>query len=184
MTNQGEGSDVNPQEQRLEKLISEVGLSVFPSDVQDEVEQILTTGQGLEPATRARFIEAAKRATHRVAISRSSLEVLLFKERRIHGQGAEDIAAIVNMDADTVRALERGERRIDEENPQSIAAWARSLDLGRETLDGALCKSLETPAEAGSYSGTRPFQLSTEQEDFRERVLEAFDESGHPDPSP
>ena len=83
--NEGEGPDVNPQEHHLEQLISEIGLSVFPLDVQDEVERILTTGQALEPAARARFIEAAKRATQRVAVRRSALEVLLFTERRDRG---------------------------------------------------------------------------------------------------
>ena len=61
------------------------------------------------------------------------------------------------MDADTIRALEHGERRMGTRNQQDIAAWARTLGLDRQILDGALSKSLEAPVEAGSYAGSCRF---------------------------
>lgn len=176
MTNEGAEPDVDPaDEERLELLISKIGLGAFPPDVQTEVETILATGQALEPTARARFVDAAKRGSRHVALSRAALEVLLFEERRERNYSAEDIAALVGLDADTIRAIERGERSIDAEEPPRIAEWAANLGLDREILDQALQKSLGTPVGAGSYSGRRPLVLTNEQKNFVQRVLHAFD---------
>src|SRR5690349_13715610 len=111
MNDEGGTPEVNPiPEERLEGLISNIGLSLFPSDVQDEVEKILAPGQALEPEARARLVAAAKRAGRHVALTHAAIEVLLFTERRERHQEAEDIAGIVHIDADSIRAIERGER--------------------------------------------------------------------------
>lgn len=166
--------------ERLGQLISEIGLGAFPADVQDEVETILTTGQALEPAARDRFVDAAKRGSRHVALSRAALEVLLFNERRERNLAAEDIADMVGLDADAIRAIERGERKIDGEEPPKVADWAVKLGVDRDILDRTLRKSLGTPVGAGFYSGNVPVRLTTEQEQFVQRVLQAFDERKGP----
>lgn len=168
---------MNPiPEERLDGLISNIGLSLFPSDVQDEVEMILAPGQALEPDARARLVAAAKRASRHVALNHAAIEVLLFTERRERHQEAEAVAGIVGIDADSIRAIERGERSIDTEDAPRVAAWARALGFDRRIVDEALRKSLGTPAGAASYSGSRKLRLTTGQEEFIHRVLEAFDE--------
>lgn len=177
MSDEGGTPEVNSiPEERLEGLISNVGLSLFPSDVQDEVEKILAPGQALEPEARARLVAAAKRAGRHVALTHAAIEVLLFTERRERHQEAEDVAGIVGIDADSIRAIERGERSIDTEDARGIAVWACALGLDRVIVNEALRKSLGTPTGAASYAGSRKLRLTTDQEDFIHRVLEAFDE--------
>lgn len=168
---------MNPiPEERLEGLISNIGLSLFASDVQDEVEKILAPGQALEPEARARLVAAAKRAGRHVALTHAAIEVLLFTERRERHQEAEDIAGIVHIDADSIRAIERGERSIDAEDAPRVAAWAQALGIDRGIVAEALRRSLGSPAGAASYSGSRELRLTTAQEKFIDRVLDAFDE--------
>lgn len=163
-------------EERLEQVISDIGLGLFPADVQDEVESLLASGQALEPAARARFVAAAKRGSRHVAVTHAALEVLLFNERHERRQEAEEIAGFVNIDADTIRAIERGERAIDSEDPGRIGAWAWKFGLGREIIEEGLKRSLGTGVRTASYAGERKVLLSLEQEAFVDSVLRAFDE--------
>jgi len=108
------------------------------------------------------------------------MEVLLLNERRERNQATEGIAAMISLDADAIQAIERGERKIDGEEPPKVADWARNLGVDRDILDRTLRKSLGTPVGAGFYSGNRPVRLTTEQEQFVQRVLQAFDERKGP----
>lgn len=177
MTNEGGAPEVDrTPENQLGELISEVGLGLFPADVQEEVETILAAGQSLEPAARALFVDAAKRATRHNALTRSTLEVLLFKTRRERNQMADEVGTAVHIDPDALRAIERGERSIDSEDAEKIAAWAGSLGLPRDVVDPALRRSLGTPMAAASYAGERELRLTAEKEEFVQRVVRALDE--------
>ncbi|MBA3652586.1 MAG: helix-turn-helix transcriptional regulator [Actinobacteria bacterium] len=177
MTNDGGAPDVNPTpEDQLGELISEIGLGLFPGDVQDEVEAILAAGQSLEPATRARFVDAAKRGTRQIAFSLSTLEVLLFNSRREQNQAPEELGTIVHIEPEVIRAIERGERTIDSEDAEKIAAWADRLGLQTKVVGPALRRSLGTPVSAASYAGERELRLTPEQDDFVQRVVRALDE--------
>jgi transcriptional regulator with XRE-family HTH domain len=172
--------NATPEEQ-LGQLISEIGLDVFPADVQKEAEEILSPGQALEPAARARLVSAAKRGARRVALTHSSLEVLLFNARRDQSREAEEIAGMARVDADTIQAIERGERNIDSEKPQDIAAWVRSVGIDHDLVTPALRKSLGTWSAVASYSGEGELRLTAEQEEFVQRVARALDDTNDAD---
>jgi hypothetical protein len=166
---------VNPSpEEQWANLISEVGLEMFPADVQDEVEALLALGQSLEPATRARLVNAAGRSVRRIALSHSPLEVLLFKARRDRELDADQLALEISIDGATLRRIERGQHAIDNEHAERIAAWIRSLDINRETAVDALRRSLGRPVGEPSYAGQTDLRLTESQEEFVRNVEAAL----------
>jgi hypothetical protein len=166
------------REDSLSEFIARIGLDLFPSEVRDEVETLLAPGQSLDPAARARLVDAAKRGVRRWALSLSPLEVLLFERRRDEGKDADEIAQSIDADSDRIRAIERGEQSIKSENSEVVAAWIRVLSLDRVVALTALRRSLRPPVvESASYAGEGEPPLSEEDASFVRRVEAALDPS-------
>lgn len=178
MDNEGDISNVaDTPESGLDALLANAGLGVFSEKVQDEVDSILAAGQSLEPEARNRFIAAAARgARDRSLRHRGALETLLFEVRRAAGKDAEDLSSAVGVDAKTIRAIERGETSIDAGDANTIALWALALEIDRNSVAGALRRSLGTRTGELSYAGERELRLTPDQESFVEDVLQAFDQ--------
>jgi transcriptional regulator with XRE-family HTH domain len=97
--------------------------------------------------------------------------------RRDRGRDAEDIAQRVGIGVESLRAIERGERPLVDEDPANIARWVLSLDVSRDVLAPALRTSIGTPAGTGAYGVRREARVSEDQERFVQEVLRAFDEA-------
>lgn len=161
----------------FDRLLASGGLELFPESVRVEVETLLASGQSLEPGARNRFVKAAQRAGRTVALRQSgALEPLLFDERRERHYSIDDLAAATNLDGETLRSIERGERRIDTASPSTIASWIVALGVDRETSWNGLRRSLGTPAGVLSYTSDRELQISEAAEEFIKQVLEQYDQ--------
>jgi transcriptional regulator with XRE-family HTH domain len=178
MMSDGGASNVDPSpEERLDDALAQAGLDVFPDVVRLEVDGLLTAGQALEPGARRRFVDAAKRGGRPLALRlRASLEVVLFTHRRERGQSPDEVAATAGIDPVNLLAVERGERTIASEKPTLIALWASALDVDRETLRGALRRSLGKRVSTSAYAGERQLVLTVHDERYVEEVLRAFDQ--------
>ena len=160
----------------LDSLIAEIGLGVFPDEIRREIDHLLANGQSLEPDARRRFIEAAARGTRDRALhTRGSLETLLFETRRASGADPATLAAEIGVSPEQIRATERGEVRLDAWAPENIADWAHLLMVGRESVAGALRRSLGTPTGEPAYAEGRELRLTQDQEEFIAHVLRHLD---------
>ncbi len=176
MTNEPDVPDVSGDDALL-ALLAETGLTVYPESVQREVNALLAAGQSLEPTARHKLIAAAKRGTRERHLRASAaLETLLFEARRSREQDAEDIAAVVGLDAADLRSIERGELGLDDRPASAIASWALALGLQRDLLDDALRRSLGSQGPSPAYAGEQRFRLSPEAERFVDEVLQAYDQ--------
>lgn len=176
MTNEPDVPDV-PDDDALLALLAETGLTVYPESVQREVDALLAAGQSLEPTARHKLVAAATRGTRERHLRASAaLETLLFEARRTREQDAEDIAAVVGLDAAEMRSIERGELSLDGRPASAIASWALVLDLERDLVGDALRRSLGSRGAAPAYAGEQRVRLSAEAEQFVDEVLQAFDE--------
>lgn len=147
----------------LRRLLADEGLGLFPREIKDEVERLLDGGQGLEPATRKRFVDAAARGVHHISVQRAPLEVLLFETRREIGRSAEDIAGAASIDVELIYDIERGDRMVESQSAATIIAWIQAVDVDAAVAVSALHRTLQTPAASAAYSGTARRPLSDEQ---------------------
>lgn len=177
MTSEGDLPDVDPTANALEALLAEAGLGLFDEDVRREVDAVLAAGQSLEPAARQRLIEAASRGTRQWNLrEHAALETLLFEARRDRGRDADAIAAIIGIDADEIRSIERGESGLAAQPAAVVAAWALELALDRDLLGDALRRSLESQGAAPAFAGERRIDLEPKMELYLVEVLRLYDE--------
>jgi hypothetical protein len=162
------------RDDRLEALLSESGLSIFPPEIQAEVESLLDKGQSLEPDTRSRLVNAAQRGSKRVADRRAAIEVVLFTERRAIGRDIDALAADIGLDSHSMLSIERGDHSVDSQPAAVVAAWARSLGLDRDTVRVALQRSFSARDSVPAYAGAAEPPLSPEHEQYIEDVIAAL----------
>jgi len=160
----------------LERILADAGLDIFPAEIQRDVDTILASGQGLEPEARRRFVDAAQRGTKQWNLrALASLETILFEARRQQDKSADSIGEVIGLDAETLRSLERGDDTLDAQPAELVASWAFNVGVDRPVLDDALRRSLSARGTAGSYAGTDHPHLDSQQAEFVERVLDAYD---------
>lgn len=169
-----QGNELEPQELNLQALLGRAGLEVYPTEVATKVETTLTAGQALEPTTRLKLVDAARRGTSYVAGSRAPLEVILFKRRRELGVQIPHLEVQAEMTRDEILSIERGDRAITSTSPQKLASWSLELELSSSDIELGLRKSLAPPSPVGSYSEIADLRLSPEHEAFVADVLQAF----------
>jgi hypothetical protein len=167
-------------EDRLSELIADTGLGLFPHETQERVEQILATGQGLEPPVRARFVDAARRGTRSIAVTHEPLEVVLFHSRRSQHQALDDLSSATGIGEGDMRAIERGERSINSVGASAVALWAVALDLRAEIVGAALIKSLGKPVTTSSYGERRDVRLTDDERTFIDTVVQLVQERNQP----
>lgn len=177
MNNDNERTDMDLETDELGALLADAGLGVFPDDIQAEVDELLLPGQSLEPESRRRLIAAAGRATRERALrEHGALETLLFETRRKLERSVEDLSSVTGMAPSELRAIERGERRLDSCDAASVAAWTLALTVDRDSLSRALRRSLGSPAGEPAYAAQRDVHLTQDQEHFVNEVLRIVDE--------
>lgn len=132
----------------VEAVLALGGLDLFPADTRAAVEAVLLAGQALEPQTRARVVDAARRGSRARFAGRRPVETLLYDARRAAQRNLEDIAAAVVADPKLLDAVERGSRRITEVPAEVTARWVEEVGIDAGTAVAALTTSL-VPAGGG-----------------------------------
>lgn len=162
-------------EDPIELLLSSTGSAAFPAEVRDQLEQILRSGQSLEPAVRQRLIDAAVRGLTEVSRRQSCLAVLLRAQRDALRRPVETIAEAARLDPEVVCGVECGETPIESQSPTAVGLWARNLGLDEALVETALRASLRlSGSEVLEELRPRGEDLTDQQEAFITAVLAAL----------
>lgn len=158
----------------LQDLLSSGGLDLFSPEVRQEVEDLLASGQAVEPETRTQFVTAARRGVRHVRLAQEPIEVVLFRYRQDRGVDLSTIADDAQVTVEILRSVEQGGQRITSLKPDVIAAWADVVNLETSLVEKGLRISLATNAGIPSYSGESVGQLPEADETFVHDVLQAL----------
>lgn len=88
----------------------------------------------------------------------------------------EDIAAAIDVDANTVQAVERGSSAFDRLTATAVAKWIKLLELDVSDAVQALGRSLRSPAM--SYAGD-PDEHNRKANEFVEKVKQLLEEEAN-----
>lgn len=140
----------------VDRALDRLGLHVFDDETKRQVEEVLAGGQTVEPDARRKLVDAAQRALRVRATNQGPFEVLAFETRIAGHVDIAKLAEDVGSTADSLRAIERGERALLDQEPELIARWIRNLGLDDELGLASVTRSLRTAAPGHAYAEKAP----------------------------
>jgi hypothetical protein len=138
-----------PTDDELDQLLASLGPEVFDDATRWSVDEMLVTGQAVEPALRRKLILAAERG---LRVRQLPFEVLAFERRSEAGISLGQLADAIGTSSEQLDSVERRTAALVDQDPLIIARWIHELGVGHELAVVALERSVTTRRSQPAYA--------------------------------
>jgi hypothetical protein len=155
----------------MDELLGGLGLEVFDEETKWRVDELLSSGQAVEPVTRHKLVLAAQRGIRGRQYLHGPFEVLAFETRKASSRDPEDLAAALGITSDYLRSIENGKLGLIDQNGALVAQWIQQLEISHEDGFNAVERSVRSLKPLPAYATTSgEVELSTKASKFLEDV--------------
>jgi hypothetical protein len=158
-------------EDLVDNALADAGLSVLSAEAQNVLLALTSSGAGLEPATRDRFVKAASRGLQTRRDSHAPLPRLLFIARQARNEDIASVATSVSVDAETLRNVERGHAGLEALGAQGVADWVTHFGVPIDQAKEALAKALWLQTGAARAAASAAGADAVEDSEFFQSVI-------------
>jgi hypothetical protein len=159
----------------MDQLLAGLGLDAFDEETKVWVDQVLSSGQSVEPDTRHKLVLAAQRGIREHQYLHGPFEALAFEVRKARPLDPEDLAKTLGISADDLRAIENGTKSLIDQKGSVVADWIHQLGIAHEDGYKAVERSVHSLNAMPAYAATTGDAEFTERaEKFLEDVRKAL----------
>ena len=141
-------------EDKMDELLAGFGLEVFDEETKFRVDQVLSSGQAVEPATRHKLVLAAQRGIREHRYLHGPFEALAFEVRKARPIDPDELAKALGISADEMRSIENGSVSLIDQSGAVVAKWIDQLQIGHEDGYIAVERSAHSQSAMPAYATT------------------------------
>ena len=136
----------------MDELLGALGIEVFDDETKVWVDQVLSSGQAVEPDTRHKLVLAAQRGIREHQYLHGPFEVLAFEIRRMRSFDPDDLAKKLGLSADDLRGIENGRQSLIDQQGSLVARWIHELRIPHEDGYQSVERSVQSLKAMPAYA--------------------------------